>query len=152
MKKIILELLITLFSSSIFASDEKPGRFFEDQPDVTDDYQIHFIYMLTASDKDRELDINGKIEEYANKLNALVEKFSKKTKGSSGVKKFNGEFLVRNGEYQIFDGETKFPRIIVLKFPSYERALEWYNSEEYKPIKQIRLDNSEGTNIIIRGL
>jgi len=68
------------------------------------------------------------------------------------VKKFDGEFLVRNGEYQIFDGETKFPRIIVLKFPSYERALEWYNSEEYKPIKQIRLDNAEGTNIIIKGL
>ena len=58
------------------------------------------------------------------------------------VKKFDGEFLVRNGEYQIFDGETKFPRIIVLKFPSYERALEWYNSKEYKPIKQIRLDNA----------
>ena len=68
------------------------------------------------------------------------------------VKKFDGEFLVRNGEYQIFDGKTNFPRIIVLKFPSYERALAWYNSEEYKPIKQIRLDNSEGTNIIIRGL
>ena len=42
--------------------DKKPGRFFEDQPDVNDDYQIHFIYMLTASDKDNELDINGKIE------------------------------------------------------------------------------------------
>ena len=55
-------------------------------------------------------------------------------------------------ETKIFDGETKFPRIIVLKFPSYERALEWYNSEEYKPIKQIRLDNAEGTNIIIKGL
>ena len=68
------------------------------------------------------------------------------------VKKFDGEFLVRNGEYQIFDGKTKFPRIIVLKFPSYERALAWYNSEEYKPIKKIRLDNSEGTNIIIKGL
>ena len=35
--------------------DKKPGRFFEDQPDVNDDYQIHFIYMLTASDKDNEL-------------------------------------------------------------------------------------------------
>ena len=72
--------------------DKKPGRFFEDQPDVTDDYQIHFIYMLTASDKDRELDINGKIEEYANKMNALVEKFSKKTKGSSGVKKYKYDY------------------------------------------------------------
>ena len=34
------------------------------------------------------------------------------------VKKFGGEFLVRAGEFQIFDGETKFPRIIILKFPS----------------------------------
>ena len=55
-------------------------------------------------------------------------------------------------EFQIFDGETNFPRIIILKFPTYEKALEWYNSEEYKPIKQIRLDNSEGTNIIIKGI
>ena len=68
------------------------------------------------------------------------------------VKKFGGEFLVRAGEFQIFDGETKFPRIIILKFPTYEKALEWYNSGEYKPIKQIRLDNSEGTNIIIKGI
>ena len=51
MKKILLALLITLFSSSIFASDEKLGRFFEDQPDVTDDYQIHFIYFLAKKTK-----------------------------------------------------------------------------------------------------
>ena len=67
------------------------------------------------------------------------------------VKKFGGEFLVRAGEFQIFDGETKFPRIIVLKFPSYEKALEWYNSEEYKPVRQIRLDNSVGNFIIVKG-
>ena len=67
------------------------------------------------------------------------------------IKKFGGEYLVRAGEFQIFDGETKFPRIIILKFPSYERALEWYNSEEYKPIKQIRLDNSVANGIIIKG-
>mgnify|MGYP001380688620 CR=1 FL=1 len=68
------------------------------------------------------------------------------------VENFGGEFLVRNGEHQVFEGNDKFPRIIIIKFPSYERALEWYNSEEYKPIKQIRLDNSEGSNIIIKGI
>ena len=72
--------------------DKKPGRFFEDQPDVNDDYQVHFIYMLTMSDKDRELDINGKIEEYADKMNAIFEKFSKKTKGSSGAKKYKYDY------------------------------------------------------------
>ncbi len=62
MKKILSVLMITLFSSSLFASDEKPGRFFEDQPDVTDDYQIHFNYLLAKDSEDRELDINGKME------------------------------------------------------------------------------------------
>ena len=53
MKKLFLILIITLFSSSLFASDEKPGRFFEDQPDVNDDYQIHFIYLLAKKTKDK---------------------------------------------------------------------------------------------------
>ena len=54
MKKIFLILIVTLFSSSIFASDDKPGRFFKDQPDVNDDYQIHFIYLLAKKTKDKE--------------------------------------------------------------------------------------------------
>jgi len=48
--------------------------------------------------------------------------------------------------------KQNFLELLFLKFPTYEKALEWYNSEEYKPIKQIRLDNSEGTNIIIKGI
>ena len=60
--KTILTLIIIFFSTSIFAADEKPGRFFEDQPDINDDYQIHFIYMLDKDGKDNELDINGKME------------------------------------------------------------------------------------------
>jgi hypothetical protein len=80
MKKLLGIMVLGLLWCNISLTDEKPGRFFEDQPDVTDNYQIHFIYMLTASDKDRELDINGKIEEYADKMNKLHESFSKKNK------------------------------------------------------------------------
>ena len=39
MKKILLTLLLTLFSFSLLA-DEKPGRFFKDQPDANNDYQL----------------------------------------------------------------------------------------------------------------
>ena len=92
MKKLLGIVVLGLLWCNISLTDEKPGRFFEDQPDVTDNYQIHFIYMLTASDKDRELDINGKIEEYADKMNKLHESFSKKTKGSSGPKKYKYDY------------------------------------------------------------
>ena len=68
------------------------------------------------------------------------------------VKKFDGENIVRNGEYQVVEGEDNFSRIVIIKFPTYEKALEWYNSDEYKPVKDIRLQNSEGSNIIVKGI
>ena len=68
------------------------------------------------------------------------------------VEKFGGEYLVRNGEFKVIDGEWKHPRTVVIKFPSFQRALDWYNSEEYEPIKQIRLDNSVSNGIIIKGV
>ena len=65
--------------------DTKPGRFFEDQPDVSDDYQIHFIYMLAADGKDREYDINGWIEKRIKTVNKKFLKMSAKTKKSNGI-------------------------------------------------------------------
>ena len=67
------------------------------------------------------------------------------------VEKFGGEYLVRAGEYTVMEGKWDYSRNVVIKFPSYEKALEWYNSEEYKPVRQIRLDNSVGNQIIIKG-
>ena len=78
-------------------------------------------------------------KEYVNKVTEIV-------------KKFGGEYLVRNGEYQCVEGDNKFPRLVIIKFPTYEKALEWYNSDEYKPIKKIRLENAEGSNIIVKGI
>ena len=85
MKKIFLLLIISLFSSSLFASDEKPGRFFEDQPDVTDDYQIHFNYLLAKDSKDREFDINGKMEKIILMANKWMEKSTRKNKKGDKV-------------------------------------------------------------------
>ena len=69
----------------------------------------------------------------------------------SVAKKFGAEYIIRGGENQVIEGTWQHPRTVVMKFPSYEKALEWYNSEEYKPIKQIRLDNAETNGIIIKG-
>ena len=35
------------------------------------------------------------------------------------VTKFGGEYLVRGGEFQCFEGKWKYPRTVVIKFPSY---------------------------------
>ena len=73
--------------------DKKPGRFFEDQPDVNDDYQIHFNYLLAFDGKDREWDINGKMEEMLLEMNEKMLKATARHKYSGGVaKKYKFDF------------------------------------------------------------
>ena len=67
------------------------------------------------------------------------------------AEKFGGEYVVRGGNNQVVEGSWQYSRNVVIKFPSYEKALEWYNSKEYQPIKQIRIDNAKSNGIIIQG-
>jgi uncharacterized protein (DUF1330 family) len=39
-----------------------------------------------------------------------------------------------------------------LKFSSRARALEFMNSPEYAPVKQMRMDNSAGSLVILEGI
>ncbi len=73
-------------------------------------------------------------------------------KVKSVVEKFGGEYLVRGGEMNIIEGDWPNERNIVIKFPSREKAMEWYNSEEYKPIRQIRHDNAVSNSVIVDGI
>ena len=68
------------------------------------------------------------------------------------IKNFGGKYLVRAGDFQIKEGKWDFSRNVIIEFPSYEIALKWYNSDEYKPIKQMRLDNADGNLIIVTGI
>ena len=73
--------------------DKKPGRFFEDQPDVNDDYQIHFNYLLASDSKDREWDINGKMEKILLRLNKFMLIATAGHKYSGGLgKKYKFDF------------------------------------------------------------
>ena len=47
------------------------------------------------------------------------------------VKSFGGVPLVRGGNYKKYDGDN-FIRTVIWEFPSYEKALECYNSKEYQ--------------------
>ena len=68
------------------------------------------------------------------------------------VKKFGGKYIIRGGKSENVEGSWPFERTVVLKFPSYNMVKKWHNSEEYRPIKKIREDNSEGNAIIIDGV
>ena len=69
------------------------------------------------------------------------------------IEKFGGEYLVRGGEMDVIQDELWSPtRMVLLKFPSRARALEFIDSAEYAPVKQMRLDNSTGSLVVLEGI
>jgi uncharacterized protein (DUF1330 family) len=68
------------------------------------------------------------------------------------VHKYKGQYIVRGGKFERLLGKWDYERTVVIKFPSYKIAMEWYKSDDYAPIKKIREDNSDGNLIIIEGL
>jgi uncharacterized protein (DUF1330 family) len=68
------------------------------------------------------------------------------------VAKYGGRFLVRGGAQQIVEGDWKPNRVVVLEFPSMEQAKRWYDSEEYREPKAMRLRAGRANLIMVEGV
>lgn len=64
---------------------------------------------------------------------------------------YGGEFLVRGGQCEQAEGQGR-SRQVVIRFPSYARALEFYNSPEYKAILPLALAASNRELVIVEGV
>ena len=63
----------------------------------------------------------------------------------------DGKFVVRGGSTETLEGNWQPGRIVVLEFPSFEKAKEWWASAEYAPAKAIRQKNAETRMIVVEG-
>ena len=66
------------------------------------------------------------------------------------VQKHGGRFLARGGKGEALEGAAA-KRVVVLEFPSYQRALEWYHSAEYAPLIKLRQQASQGRLLLVEG-
>ena len=64
--------------------------------------------------------------------------------------KYGGRFLVRGGAHQTVEGDWKPARLVVIEFPSLADAQRWYDSEEYRGPKALRM-RAGRTNVLIVG-
>ena len=68
------------------------------------------------------------------------------------VEKYGGKYLIKGGEIDAKETDLWKPtRIVLVQFPNKTSALNWYNSEEYKPLKKIRLNNATSNILFIEG-
>jgi uncharacterized protein (DUF1330 family) len=67
------------------------------------------------------------------------------------VAQHGGRYLVRGGRMEVLEGAWRPTRIVILEFPTYEAALDWWNSAEYAPAKELRRRLSASDLLIIDG-
>ena len=70
----------------------------------------------------------------------------------AAVAAFDGRFVVRGAQTESLEGDWNPERIVVLEFPSVDRAKEWWNSEIYTEAKKIRQSAASTKLIVVEGI
>jgi uncharacterized protein (DUF1330 family) len=67
------------------------------------------------------------------------------------VGQYDGRYVVRGGHAENLEGGWEPSRVVVLEFPSLDRAKEWWSSAEYAPAKAIRQAIADSEMIVVEG-
>jgi uncharacterized protein (DUF1330 family) len=68
------------------------------------------------------------------------------------IEQFGGRYLARGGRAENLEGDWQPKRVVVLEFPSLDRAKAWWSSAEYRPVKAIRDRTARSRMIVVEGL
>jgi uncharacterized protein (DUF1330 family) len=74
-----------------------------------------------------------------------------KNQASTTVYKYGGKYLVRGGKTEVLEGDWDPKRIVILEFPTTERAKEWLNCEEYREPRKLRHKTAKTKMIVVEG-
>ena len=76
-----------------------------------------------------------------------------KSKAKPIAERFGGKYLTRGGEMDVVQSDLWSPtRLVLVEFPSIEKARAFHSSEDYADVKKIRIENAESTLVILEGL
>lgn len=68
------------------------------------------------------------------------------------IAQYGGRYLVRGGMTQPLEGTWQPPRLVLLEFPSVERAQAWWGSPEYAAAKALRHASAHTMMLLAEGL
>jgi len=65
---------------------------------------------------------------------------------------YGGRFLVRGGKVEVLEGSWSPKRLVLVEFPSAEKARQWWNSAEYAAPKALRQATSITDMVMVEGV
>jgi uncharacterized protein (DUF1330 family) len=75
-----------------------------------------------------------------------------RTLAAASIQQYGGRFIARGGKSDVLEGSFPGPRVVIVEFPSFERAQEWFSSPEYQAARQKRLAVADLNLIIVEGV
>jgi uncharacterized protein (DUF1330 family) len=75
-----------------------------------------------------------------------------KLKVAAVVRAYAGRYVVLGGKTELMEGNWKPTFPVMIEFPSFDQALRWYESEEYRELKALRLSAGRFNAVLIEGL
>jgi uncharacterized protein (DUF1330 family) len=71
--------------------------------------------------------------------------------GISGmIEKHGGQFIVSSTDFRVAEGNWRPGRLVVVKFPTMQSLSAWYDSEEYRTLRELRLKNSRSDAVLVK--
>jgi len=68
------------------------------------------------------------------------------------IEKYGGRYIVRGGKITPGEGDWDLHRVVILEFPSAERATAMLTSDEYAPVAEIRRNAAVSKTFIVEGV
>jgi uncharacterized protein (DUF1330 family) len=67
------------------------------------------------------------------------------------IARYGGKFIVRGGDVVTLEGEPETRRLVIIEFPSLEKAQEFYHSSDYGKVKELRVGAAVGQFLAVEG-
>ncbi len=68
------------------------------------------------------------------------------------VEQYGGRYVVLGGQVDLMEGAWKPAYPVMIEFPTLEHAHRWYDSEEYRELKALRLSAGRFNAVFIAGV
>jgi len=67
----------------------------------------------------------------------------------ASIAQYGGRYMARGGRTEILEGEWNPKRLVILEFPTLDRAKEWYDCPEYRKARDLRQSISKANIVVI---
>ena len=75
-----------------------------------------------------------------------------RSKAGPGMAEYGVRLLAFEPETKVLEGEWAGVHNVIIEFPDMDALERWYNSDDYKPLLEIRLRAARGNAIAVNGV